>query len=110
MQLGDVHSEAAVGGQGFARQFEQHSFIHSSKVSHIQDRSLSLGLGATCAVYSTQIEAFETHRRGRFGRLRKKDDLYKWEKEERTSGPRFAELTYGLKPIPTQRKRAGIIP
>src|SRR6201986_389672 len=57
MQLGYVHSEAALGGQSFAGQFEQHSFIHSGKVSHIPDRSLSLDLGATCAVCSTQTEA-----------------------------------------------------
>jgi hypothetical protein len=35
MELGNVHTEAAVRRQRFARQFEQDSFVHSSKVSHI---------------------------------------------------------------------------
>jgi hypothetical protein len=35
MELGDVHTKAAVGRQRFSRQFEQDSLVHSSKVSHI---------------------------------------------------------------------------
>src|ERR1700733_8754328 len=51
MQLGDVHSEAAVGRQRFSRQFEQDSLIHSCKVSHIPEGSLSLTRGAIYGLF-----------------------------------------------------------
>jgi hypothetical protein len=35
MHFGDIHTEATVGSQGFSRKFEQDSFVHSCKVSHI---------------------------------------------------------------------------
>ncbi len=36
MQLDYIDTEAAVCSKGFSGQFEQDSFVHSSKVSHIQ--------------------------------------------------------------------------
>src|SRR5277367_2844265 len=46
MQLGDVYTEAAFGRKRFTRQFKQDSLVHLCKVSHIQDKPLSLARGA----------------------------------------------------------------
>src|SRR5580658_145384 len=62
MQPSDVYSEAAVGCQRFTRQFEQDSLVHSSKVSHIQDRPLSLGRGAIYPPFAATLTVLNMRR------------------------------------------------
>src|ERR1700722_3491854 len=62
MQLSDVDTEAAVGRQRFTRQFEQDSFVHSCKVSHIQERQLSLGRGAIYPPFTATLTVLNVRR------------------------------------------------
>jgi hypothetical protein len=53
MELGYIHTEAAIRRQRFARKFEQDSLVHSSKVSHIQDEPLIVDWGQFAIHFDT---------------------------------------------------------